>query len=224
VIDSVIFDWGGTLTPWHSIDAGEAWLAAVKDPEIAAQLAAVEDEIWRRCRDHHLAGTLEEVFVTVGVTPTPQMLDAFHAWWDPHTYTDPDVEPLFIALRERDISIGILSNTTWPRERHESIFIRDGVHHLIDGAVYTSEIPWTKPHPEAFLAAMQAVGASDPERVVFVGDRLFDDIHGAKSLGMKAVHVPHSAIPAEQFGHTDGQPDAVVQRLLDLVAIVDHWR
>jgi putative hydrolase of the HAD superfamily len=222
-IDSVIFDWGGTLTPWHTVEAGAAWQAAVDDPAVASQLAAAEQEIWLRCRDHHVAGTLEEVFAAAGVVPTAKMIGAFHGWWDPHTYTDPDVEPLFTALRERGIKIGVLSNTVWPRERHEAIFVRDGVGHFIDGAVYTSEIPWTKPHPEAFQAAMRAVGSTDPERVVFVGDRLFDDIHGAKSVGMRAVHVPHSAIPAEQFGHTDGRPDAVVQRLLDLVAIVDGW-
>ena len=26
-VRAVIFDWGGTLTPWHSIDLGELWLA-----------------------------------------------------------------------------------------------------------------------------------------------------------------------------------------------------
>jgi putative hydrolase of the HAD superfamily len=223
-IDSVIFDWGGTLTPWHVIEPGQAWNAAVADPEIASRLAAVESEIWIRCRDHHVAGTLDEVLASAGVASTPEMLAAFHAWWEPHTITDPDVEPLFLALRERGISIGVLSNTVWPGEVHRAIFERDGVDHLIDGAVYTSEIAWTKPHPEAFKAAMAAVGASDPGRVVFVGDRLFDDIHGAKSVGMKAVHVPHSAIPVAQHGHTLGEPDAVVQRLLDLIEIVDNWR
>ena len=34
--------------------------------------------------------------------------------------------------------------------------------HLIDGDVYTSEIPWTKPSPRAFAAAMEAVGVDRP--------------------------------------------------------------
>ena len=29
---------------------------------------------------------------------------------------------------------------------------------------------------------------------------------------MRAIHVPHSEIPAEQVGHTEGEPDAVVHR------------
>ena len=96
----------------------------------------------------------------------------------------------------------MLSNTLWTREFHEEVFRRDGVLDLLDGAVYTSEIAWTKPHPEAFRAAMAAVGVDDPAACVFVGDRPFDDIHGAKEVGMRAVLVPHSAIPPSQHGHT----------------------
>ena len=24
-VEAVIFDWGGTLTPWHTIDLGQQW-------------------------------------------------------------------------------------------------------------------------------------------------------------------------------------------------------
>ena len=131
--------------------------------------------------------------------------------------------PLLAALRERGLKVGVLSNTLWAREHHEEVFRRDGVLDLIDGAVYTSEIPWTKPHPEAFRAAMAAVGVDDPSRVVFVGDRPYDDVHGAKQVGMRAVLVPHSAIPEDQRGHVEGDPDAVVQRLADLLPVIDAW-
>ncbi len=131
---------------------------------------------------------------------------------------------LLAGLRERGIKVGVLSNTLWTREFHERVFRRDEVLHLIDGAVYSSEIPWTKPHPEAFRAALAAVGVEQPERAVFVGDRPFDDIHGAKQVGMRAVLVPHSAIPDSQKGHVEGDPDAVVERLADVLAVVDGWR
>ena len=139
-------------------------------------------------------------------------------------FTDPDVPDLLAGLRERGIRVGVLSNTLWTREYHEEVFRRDGVLDLIDGAVYSSEIPWTKPHPEAFRAALAAVGVDDPARAVFVGDRPYDDIHGAKQVGMRAVLVPHSAIPDYQKGHVEGDPDAVVDRLADLLAVVDGWR
>ena len=60
--------------------------------------------------------------------------------------------------------------------------------HLIDGAVYTSDIAWTKPAPEAFAAAMEAVGVADPARCVFVGDRLFDENTIHRPFGEKLCH------------------------------------
>ena len=117
----------------------------------------------------------------------------------------------------------MLSNTIWPREWHEGFFRRDGVLDLIDGDVYTGEVPWTKPSPHAFRAALDAVGATDPARCVYVGDRLFDDVYGAQHAGLRAIHVPHSRIPAEQVGHTEGRPDAVVERLRDVADVVWRW-
>jgi putative hydrolase of the HAD superfamily len=223
-VDAVIFDWGGTLTPWHTIDPGESWFAASGDPALAGRLADAENEAWARCRDDHVSATLHSVLEAAGVDADDQFLASYHAWWEPHTLTDPDVPELFAWLRGEGIRTGILSNTIWPRERHERIFARDEVLALIDGAVYTSEIAWTKPHAEAFRAALAAVGVADPSRAVFVGDRVFDDIHGAKSVGMRAVLVPHSTVPEWQHGHTAGEPDAVIDRLADLKAVIETWR
>ena len=130
---------------------------------------------------------------------------------------------LFQALRERGLKVGVLSNTTWPAAEHRRIFERDGVHDLIDGAVYSSEIPWAKPHPKAFQAALDAVGVVDPGRAVFVGDRLFDDVFGANRAGLHAVLVPHSNIPVSQTTGVEGVPDAVVHELLDVIALIDGW-
>ena len=46
---------------------------------------------------------------------------------------------------------------------------------------------------------MDAVGVDDPARCVYVGDRLFDDIWGAHNAGLRAIHVPHSAIPSSSW-------------------------
>ena len=131
---------------------------------------------------------------------------------------------MFERLRAEGIKVGVLSNTIWPREWHEGFFRRDGVLHLIDAGVYTSELPWTKPSPQAFVAAMEAVGVTDPARCVYVGDRLFDDVWGAQNAGLVAIHVPHSQIPTNQIGHTEGVPDAVAQSLSEVPRIVRRWR
>jgi len=223
-IETVIFDWGGTLTPWHTVEPIGAWIDAVGDVELAKRLLAAEEELWARSRDHHQSATLDDVFAACSVSPTDPMRRAIHDWWEPHTYLDADAPALFQALRARGIKIGILSNTIWPRSEHERIFDRDGVLTFIDGSVYTSEVAWTKPHPEAFRAALAAVGQDDPASAVFVGDRLYDDVHGAKAIGMRAVLIPHSDIPDNQRGPVEGEPDAVIQRLGDLLAVIDAWR
>ena len=108
------------------------------------------------------SATLEELFARAGVEPSQALLDGYFLAWEEHTIADPDAVEVLRELRRRGIRIGVLSNTMWPRARHERIFSRDGLLDLIDGAVYSSEIPWTKPHPEAFRAAMAAVGVTRP--------------------------------------------------------------
>jgi len=44
----------------------------------------------------------------------------------------------------------------------------------------------------------RGVGVTDPASCVFVGDRPFDDIFGAKSLGMRNVLIPNSLVPAHE--------------------------
>jgi putative hydrolase of the HAD superfamily len=230
-VEAVIFDWGGTLTRWHDVDfhaeslaLAQAVVNAHHDPdEITARLLRAGEVVWGRSRDHQQSTTVADLFAEAGLEHDPELLAAYYDFWDPHTRTDPEVGPLFEALRADGIRVGVLSNTIWPRAFHEAIFDRDGVRHLIDGDVYTSEIPWTKPSPRAFGAAMAAVGVTDPGRCVYVGDRLFDDIWGAHNAGMRAIHVPLSTIPPSQVGHTEGDPDAVVHRLAEIHAVVAGW-
>jgi putative hydrolase of the HAD superfamily len=228
-LQAVIFDWGGTLTPWRSVDFDAEALALAAaaldaDDTASARLARAVQTVWQRSRDHHTSATVADIFAEAGLSHDESLLADYRAFWEPHTTTDPDAAPLLRRLREDGLRVGVLSNTVWPRAWHEEFFERDGVLPLVDGAVYTSEVPWTKPSPEAFRAAAAAVGVEDPAACVFVGDRLFDDIWGAAAVGMRTILVPHSDIPPEQIGHSLGEPDAVVQRLADVAAVVDSWR
>ena len=72
------------------------------------------------------------------------------------------------------IPVGLLMSGAAASAIVGEFFRRDGVLDLLDGDVYTSEIPWTKPSHRAFGAAAEAVGVSDLARCVYVGDRLFD--------------------------------------------------
>ena len=186
----------------------------------ASAIRAAEAELWRAAEREHRSATLDHVFERAGVEPTEAFLASYFEAWEPHTWTDPDAPGLLRRLRARGIRIGVLSNTMWPRRAHEQVFGRDEILGLIDGAVYSSEIDWTKPHPEAFRAAMAAVGVDDPAACVFVGDRPYDDVYGAKRAGMRAVLVRGSDVPP----FADAEPDAVIERLADLEPLIEAWQ
>jgi putative hydrolase of the HAD superfamily len=227
VVEAVIFDWGGTLTPWHTVDHQELWQAVCAlhlEPgeaiAAAAAILAAEQELWLLADREQRSSTMSQIFERAGVTPTAEFLASYSRAWEPHTFTDPDAAGVLGTLRARGIKVGVLSNTMWPRSWHEDIFRRDGLLGLIDGAVYSSEIDWAKPHPDAFRAAMRAVGVSDPAACVFIGDRPFDDVHGAKGIGMRAVLIPHSSVPS----YDRARPDAVIQRLTELLPLIEAWQ
>jgi FMN hydrolase / 5-amino-6-(5-phospho-D-ribitylamino)uracil phosphatase len=240
VIEAVIFDWGGTLTPWKRIDNLTGWrlLADVlhaDDPgraaELAAALLAAEAARWAAVLEEHRAFTLAQVLADAAAHHPADLAQEIHEaalevhrhFWLEQQPTDPDVAPVLATLRDRGMRLGVLSSTSWPREWHEERLRDDGVLDLFDACVWSSDLEWTKPHPEAFRAAMEAVGVSDPGRCVFVGDRPYDDISGAKAVGMRTVFVPHSDIPVAQQVPVDVHPDAVLDRLGDLPELIAQW-
>jgi len=229
VIEAVIFDWGGTLTPWRTMDFLAGWRAyadalhpadAEQAAMVAAALSTADAARWGGIKEHQRAFTLAEVLADAGVPHHDDGLDAYRLFWTVATHTDPEAAPMLAELRAQGRRLGVLSSTCWPAEWHEEFLRRDGVLELFDACVWSCELPWTKPHPQAFTAAMDAVGVADPDRCVYVGDRLFDDVSGAKAVGMRAVLVPHSTPPADQLVAVDVEPDAVIQRLADLPTVL----
>ncbi|HEU4330618.1 MAG TPA: HAD family hydrolase [Lapillicoccus sp.] len=235
-VGAVIFDWGGTITPWHTVDINEQWRVFAReyhldeDPSLVDELAAriweAESAGWARGRDDGASARIEEILAEAGVVADDPRavagLAAYEEFWEPHTWTDPQIRPLWEALRDNDIRVGVLSNTIWSRDYHRGLFERDGVLHLVDADVYSSETPWVKPNPEIFLEAARRVGV-DPAQCVYVGDRGYEDVHGPQSVGMRAILVPHSDIPASQQVAHDATPDAVVHELLDVLDITLRW-
>lgn len=232
---AVIFDWGGTLTPWHSVDLEEQWLVFARQVHaqeehatvLAARILAAEEAAWGRSRTEHSSARLHEILAEAGFDPGDLVreaaLTAYRQFWEPHTFTDEQVRPLWEGLRERGVLVGVLSNTIWSADYHRGVFERDGVLDLIDADLYSSELAWTKPHPEAFRAAAAALGVA-PTEAVYVGDRPFEDIHGSQLAGMRAIWVPHSQIPVDQQVSVDVTPDGVAHQLLEILDIIDGWQ
>lgn len=232
-LDAVIFDWGGTLSEFVPIELVDMWRLAARhlDPdredEITAALFAVEARFWGRTTSTQESGTLAdlvaeasaELGLDVGEAVLEEAAARHLEAWTPHIVHDPEAAPTLVALRERGLAIGLLSNTHWPRAFHERFLDLDGLSGLIDARLYSSELSHLKPHPSVFRAALDAVGVVDPCRAVFVGDRPLDDIHGAQQAGMRAVLRPNPMVEGY-----DVTPDGVISSLPELLGLVDGWR
>ena len=236
MIEAVLFDWGGTLSVYVDVDMEDMWRIAAKhlasgaDParedEIRARLVAVEAEAWARIPIDQRSFTLGEllakassalhldVAAAVIAEATQGHLDA----WTPHIRHDPSAGTVLAALKERGLKVALLSNTHWPREFHEHFLARDGLIDYIDARLYTSELPFSKPHASAFRATLDAVGVGDPGRAVMVGDRAYDDVFGAQQAGLRGILRPHGGVPGY-----DVEPDAVIGPLPELLAVLDRW-
>jgi len=232
-LQAVVFDWGGTLTPWHTIDLADLWSAAsrVLAPDgaepLTEALVQVEREFWERSaatRGEHsirLADILHLAAARTGVDLEDGLrhsaLGAYLEAWTPHTFAHHDAGDVLRQLRAKGLRLGLLSNTHWPPEWHERILQRDGLLELIDERVYTSELAHNKPHREAFQAILTRL-AVEPQHAVMVGDRPIDDIAGARAIGMRAVLLPNEAVPAGPVA-----PDATITNLSALLPVINQW-
>jgi putative hydrolase of the HAD superfamily len=229
----VIFDWGGTLSEYAIAEFEQLWLRAARhlDPEheaeTALRLAAVEVAFWERTATTQQSGTLADILAEAATLLGREVAEAVREEaaalyldaWEPLIKHDPDCVPVLQALRARGLRIGLLSNSHWPRDYHERFLERDGLAELIDARLYTSEMPYLKPHPTAFRAALDALEVTDPSAAVFVGDRAYDDVSGAQGVGMRGVLRTNPAVP----GYDAVEPDAVIDRLPELLPHIETW-
>ncbi|MGH9156478.1 MAG: HAD family hydrolase [Acidimicrobiales bacterium] len=230
-VEAVVFDWGGTLTPYADVDMADMWrvaarrLAPGREEEVCARLVAVEEASWARIavdqRSTRLSSLLSAASEELGLDVTDAVLEEAATShldsWTPHMRHDADAVPTLEALRTLGCRIGLLSNTHWPRAFHERFLARDGLHELIDIRCFTSELDYTKPHAQAFTTVLDALGVA-ANRAVFVGDRPYDDISGAGAVGMRTVLRPNPAVPPFEV-----TPDAVIGHLPELLPVVKTW-
>jgi putative hydrolase of the HAD superfamily len=104
-----------------------------------------------------------------------------------------DVSATLQALAERDLQLGLISNSHRCLESFQEHFELDG---LIDVAISSSQHGYMKPHPSIFEAALKLAGVAASEAVM-VGDSLAQDIEGARRVGMKGVLVRRSDATSE---------------------------
>lgn len=115
--------------------------------------------------------------------------------------TFPDVAEAIGRLRRAGVPIALASNFD---SRLRSVVA--GLPELAEGIelVISSEVGFRKPHPDFYRAACARLGLP-PERVLFVGDDLENDVLGPRRIGASSCLVDRRAGTAKiaEFAHSN---------------------
>ena len=230
MLEAVLFDWGDTLMEFayapELVAAGHrAGLAALGRDELP--------ELTAHFREHYeplfwVPGTIDEIeypglvrrlladfAIEVSDEELGRFLEAEHRAWDPARLLAAHTHPLLESLRERGLKLGLVSNAFDPGWLLHGDLEQMGIEQRLDVSVFSSEVGKRKPHPEIFERALSALGV-EPERAVFVGDRLYEDVRGAGEVGMTTVQ----ALWFRADEHPDGaEPDYQAFTQLDVLNI-----
>lgn len=206
---AVIFDLGGTLLDWPdwNEDIARRWALSYdyltaqlpdnkwpdRDAYVQAMLEA-EQAHWQRVVAEQWSGPPSSLIsdgfrrleLHVHETELMTALDGYACAADGWAVVFPGAREVLQLLRERSYRIGLLSNTWWAAEWHNADLAAHGLTDLLDEVVYTSDLPYSKPHPSVFAEVAGRLDV-EPEACVMVGDRMIDDISGALGAGMRAV-------------------------------------
>ncbi|MDQ3283317.1 MAG: HAD family hydrolase [Acidobacteriota bacterium] len=157
---------------------------------------------------------LEEAYATATIEVPPALVEG--------------APELLRALKSRGFSIGLISNTgRTPGYALRRVLETLGLAEFIDVMVFSNEHGACKPQPSIFEELRRGLGV-DYDEMVFIGDNLYVDVHGAQRCGMRAIHfdppVRGTAVAAAVDHGLEITPDAYVTRLADVVQVVERMR
>lgn len=119
-------------------------------------------------------------------------------------------------LKQMGLKIGIVSNAHLLPYMMRRDWINLGFGQLVDGSVISCELGFRKPDPRIFDHIVGQLGI-DAATAVFVGDRLYDDVGGAHSVGMRGVLTREFR---QEEVADDTQPDFVIEKLAEIVPFI----
>ena len=205
--------------------------------ETADRIEQAYRNLWHRCherywsRDEDIPCRVQIEHFLEGLDLDPATFDegALAALEDAYAGAAVDVLPALVAgakevvgtLRERGYRIGLISNTgRTPGYALREILGRLDIGSSIDVMVFSNEHGACKPQPSIFATLREALDVAY-EEMMFVGDNLYVDVHGAQRLGITGVHFDpptRGTAIAPPFEHgLEIVPDATIRDLRELL-------
>ena len=126
---------------------------------------------------------------------------------------DAEINEFLAHLNEQQVPWGIVTNG----KASQHVKCRNaGLDELAGFIIVSEEAGYAKPDPRIFQDALEAIGLSSPEQVMFVGDNPGADIDGAKRFGMKAAWVRRG----RQYPPDLLPPDHVIDHVTEVRDII----
>jgi putative hydrolase of the HAD superfamily len=169
--------------------------------------------------DHELlyAEALAHHGYALGADTVRELIDLEHAAFVRHLLVPDATLATLRELRARGLRLGLVSNVSVPGTLMRRALDALGVSEHVEAAVFSSEIGVRKPHPHIYQTVLDALGAQ-PTEALFVGDRVREDVHGPRALGMRVV-LTHEYRQEPVDG---AEPDGVIRRFAELPALLDR--
>jgi HAD superfamily hydrolase (TIGR01549 family) len=141
-------------------------------------------------KDFNSFEVLQAVGARLGVKLSPPQWERFAwLWYEPLSRcaeVEPDLRETLQTLRDRGLELGIVSNTFVNRASLEKHLQQLGLLEFFSVQLYSYEYHFRKPNSEIFQIAADKIG-TPVENIVFIGDRIDNDILPALKSGMRAV-------------------------------------
>jgi len=143
-----------------------------------------------------------------------ELLEIYYKEIYSHRKVYPEVKEVLTELQQAGVRMAVVSNTTNPgfmKDYEQSLM---GLAPYFEFSIYSSEVPYRKPHPSIFQLALRRLNLN-PAEVLFVGDNLSADVVGAQGVRMPVAWVNRngSASPA------DVNPEYEVKSTTELLTI-----
>ena len=195
---------------WHRCH--DLYWSADRDIPCRTQIDTFLEELGLRIDDERTLEALEDVYARVAVELLPSLV--------------PGAAEVVGMVRERGLSVGLISNTgRTPGYALREILERLGLSSSIDAMVFSNEHGECKPQRSIFESLRRKLDV-EFEEMLFVGDNLYVDVHGAQRCGMRAVHfIPPqrgTAVAPDVDHGLEIAADATIRDLGHLPAIIDE--
>lgn len=130
-----------------------------------------------------------------------------------------DVDGALTALRTSGVRVVLAGNQ--PERRTAQLRALDLP---VDDVVTSDELGAEKPDEAFFAAVLARVGVDDPARVLYVGDRVDNDVLPALEAGMATCWLTRGPWGQLQELPEDVAPDLVLEGLGELPELLATWR